>query len=223
VHNSERRLRGQETGCGQADEQCQKSAARCEETHYGSSRPARLILYGSFQYRHRFVPPSSCPPKALEIYSDTEKEVLKLLKQTSRLPIHAHFAVVVFISQKIVGRVTQSDAGCIGNSGRPATRLLRRTTFVKERSRPAQNLPALARKQLPCCLRQGLAIAMVFVLSFAPVAPNLLAAPTPAKARPNSPGIANWVRGTTSAFRVETIAPQPLLPSPFDFARTQVR
>ncbi len=36
-------------------------------------------------------------------------------------------------------------------------------------------------------------------------------------------GFANWLRGTTSAFRVETIAPQPLLPSPFGFARTQVR
>jgi hypothetical protein len=60
---------------------------------------------------------------------------------------------------------------------------------VKERSRPVQNLPALARKQLPCCLRQGLAIAMVFVLSIASSAPSLLAAPAPAKARPNPPRI----------------------------------
>ena len=47
------------------------------------------------------------------------------------------------------------------------------------------------------------------------------AAPGIARIRP---GFANsWVRAITSAFRVETIAPQPLLPSPFGFARTQVR
>jgi hypothetical protein len=57
---------------------------------------------------------------------------------------------------------------------------------VKERSRPAQNLQVPARKQLPCCLRQWLVIATVFVLSFGPAAPSLLAAPAPAKAGPKT-------------------------------------
>ena len=60
---------------------------------------------------------------------------------------------------------------------------------MRERTRPAQNLPVPARKQLPYCLRQGSAIAMVFVLSFALVVPSLLAAPALAKARPNPPRI----------------------------------